>query len=93
MWQDSGMNKFEAHEQQQAEMILREASFRANTYAQQQDREAATQALLLIALELSGFDVVSYVKIREAIALESMQDYNQLSPVGSQEPFARIASL
>ena len=48
------MNTFERSEEQAARMALLFAQTHANHYAQPEDREAATIALLLRALELAG---------------------------------------
>jgi hypothetical protein len=47
-------NQFEQSEEQAARMALLFAQTHATYYAQPQDREAATIALLLRALELAG---------------------------------------
>ena len=48
------MNTFEQSEEQAASLVLTEARYHVNSYAQSQDREAATIALLIRALELAG---------------------------------------
>lgn len=48
------MNTFEQSEETAASLVLTEAQRHANSYAQEQDREAATIALLMRALELAG---------------------------------------
>lgn len=47
-------NEFEQSEETAASLVLTEARYHVNSYAQSQDREAATIALLIRALELAG---------------------------------------
>jgi hypothetical protein len=48
------MNKFDQSEKRAAELVLLDAQRHANSYALPEDREAATIALLIRALELAG---------------------------------------
>lgn len=48
------MNQFEAHEESAAHQVFLASLALTETYAQECDREAATIALLLRALEIAG---------------------------------------